>query len=227
MQIEVTNRWHNNFPDGHVGILLMEGVDNTQPAPTLDIHKREMEKTLRSKYADFSRKELIEINPLNAYRTYYKKFNKTYHVQLQLESIVLKGKSLPNVSPLVDATFAAELETLVLTASHDVDLLEGPLTIDATQGTEQFTQMNGTTRTLKPNDMMMQDAKGVICTIIYGQDNRTPISAKTTRALYVAYAPPGVPATLVQQQLDAIRDNILLFAPEASTEMVKIFSANG
>lgn len=227
MQIEVTNRWRNTFPNGHVGILLIENIDNTQSAPTLDARKREIEKTLRTKYAGFSRKDFIEINPLDAYRTYYKKFNKTYHVQLQLESVVLKGKSLPHVSPLVDATFAAELETLVLTASHDVDLIEGPLTIDATQGTEQFTQMNGTTRTLKPNDMMMRDAKSVICTIIYGQDKRTPISAKTKRALYVTYAPAGVSATLVRQQLDAIRDNILSFAPEASTEMAKMFSADG
>ena len=34
---------------------------------------------------------------LQAYAAYYKQFKKTYHVQLQVESIVLKGKGLPNV----------------------------------------------------------------------------------------------------------------------------------
>ncbi|MEZ4519935.1 MAG: hypothetical protein R3C44_24935 [Chloroflexota bacterium] len=71
-------------------------------------------------------------------------------------------------------------------------MLAAPVTIDATQGGEQFTQMNGSTRFLKPNDMMMTDGKGIVCTIIYGQDKRTPISPKTRRALYVAYAPAGV-----------------------------------
>src|SRR5262245_24144930 len=59
-----------------------------------------------------------------AYVRYYKRFSKTYHVQLQLESIVLKRKSLPSVSPLVDANFTAEVETLVLTAGHDAQKLE-------------------------------------------------------------------------------------------------------
>ena len=227
IQIEATNRWHQTFLGGHVGILLMKNIDNTQPSPRLNARKREVEATLRNKFAGFTRKDFIEVEPLKAYRTYYKKFNKTYHVQLQLESVVLKGKSLPDVSPLVDTAFVSELETLVLTASHDVDLLQGPITIDASQGTEQFMQMNGSTRTLKPNDMIMRDANGVICTIIYGQDKTSPISAQTKRALYVTYAPIGVSAALVSQQLETIRDSVLLFAPEAGTSKLEIFTAEG
>jgi len=80
-------------------------------------------------------------------------------------------------------------------------------------------------RSLKPHDMMMADAKGVICTIIYGQDARTPISPTSRRALYVAYAPAGVPKAMIQRQLDSIHQNILLAAPEAELEMIEIFSA--
>ncbi|MBC2703700.1 phenylalanine--tRNA ligase beta subunit-related protein [Desulfobacula sp.] len=205
--------------------MIIDNVDNARRITLLDQRKKRIESSLREKFAEFSRTDFIEMEVLKAYRNYYKKFKKTYHVQLQLESVVQKGKSLPNVSPLVDANFAAELETLVLTAGHDVDLLEPPLTIDATQGDEVFIQMNGSVRSLKPNDMMMSDGKGVICTIIYGQDKRTPISPDTRRALYVAYGPPGVPVAVVQQQLDTIRENVLLFAPEAKVKMVKIYSA--
>lgn len=38
----------------------------------------------------------------------------------------------------------------------------------------------------------MRDTGGVCCTIFYGQDSRSPISAGTTHALYVAYAPAGI-----------------------------------
>lgn len=93
------------------------------------------------------------------------------------------------------------------------------------QGHEEFIQMNGRIITLKSNDMMMKDSQGVVCTIIYGQDQRTPISPQTRRALYVSYAPPGISRKSVQKQLDSIRDNILLFAPKAEVEMVEIFSA--
>lgn len=225
VQIEVTDRWHNTFVGGHVGVLLIGKVENARRTTPLEQRKREIEAQLRTKFAGFSRADLLELAVLQSYREYYKKFAKTYHVQLQLESVVQKGKSLPNVSPLVDANFAAELETLVLTAGHDADLLEAPITIDASQGGEEFLQMNGAQITLKPNDMIMTDGKGVICTIIYGQDKRTPISPQTRRALYVAYAPLGVPQTLVQQQLDTIRKYVLLFAPQAAVELLEIYTA--
>ena len=54
---------------------------------------------------------------LSAYRLYYRRFRNTYHVLLQVESIAKKGKRLPDISPLVDANFIAEVETLVLSRS--------------------------------------------------------------------------------------------------------------
>ena len=62
---------------------------------------------------------------IQAYAAYYERFNKTYHVQLQLESVALKGKSIPRVSALVEAMFMAELENLLLTAGHDLDVVQG------------------------------------------------------------------------------------------------------
>lgn len=72
---------------------------------------------------------------------------------------------------------------------------------------------------------MMLDQKGIVCTILYGQDSRTPISAKTTRAFYVAYAPAGVPLAAVQQQLEQIRVYVRLFAPGSEVELLEIYTA--
>ena len=227
VHIETAERWHVTFPGGHVGVLLVGNVDNTKRSTPLDARKREVEARLRERYAGFSRDDFLELETLKAYRDFYKRFGNTYHVQGQLESVVHKGKSLPNVSPLVDANFTAELGTLVLTAGHDADLLKSPLTIDATQGGETFTQMNSSEKSLKADDMMMADAQGIICTILYGQDKRTPISPKTRRALYVAYAPAGVPKEEVMRQLESIRENVLLFAPEAEVEGLELFTARG
>ena len=227
MQIDFTDRWHTTFPGGYVGVLLIGNVDNAKRATLLDEKKRQVEARLRETFAGFSRADFLEHEILKAYRDYYKQFGNTYHVQGQLESVVQKGKSLPDVIPLVDANFVAELETLILTAGHDADLLEPPLIIDASQGGEVFTQMNGKERQLKPSDMMMSSARSIVCTILYGQDKRTPISPKTRRALYVAYAPAGVPEGAVRGQLESIRENILLFAPEAEVERLEVVTARG
>ncbi len=227
IEINVTDRWHETFPGAHVGVLLVGKVDSTRRETPLDGRKRETETRLRETFTGVSRADLLELDVLKAYRNYYKRFGNTYHIQLQLESIVQKGKSLPNVSPLVDANFAAELETLVLTAGHDADLLMPPLTIDAAQGGKTFMGMNGKVKTLKPGDMIMADAAGIVCTIIYGQDARTPISPATKRALYAAYAPAGVPVAAVERQLETVRENVLLFAPQAEVEQLTLYAANG
>lgn len=126
-----------------------------------------------------------------------RRFDQTCHVQWQLESIAHKGRSLPKVSPLVDARFMAGLGTLVLAANHDADRPVWPLVLDATRGGEAFEQMSGKVRRLEPNDMMMADARGIVRAVLYGQDRRTPISPQTRRVLYVCYVPSGIPAPLV------------------------------
>ena len=150
-----------------------------------------------------------------AYDRYYRRFDKTYHVLLQVESIVLKGKNLPAVSPLVDANFTAEVETLVLTAGHDVQQLQGPMVIDNARLGDRMMQMSGADKAIPPGDMLMRDTAGICCSILYGQDNRSPIAAGTTHAVYVAYAPAGVGAAAVEDQLDGIAANIRLCAPAA------------
>jgi DNA/RNA-binding domain of Phe-tRNA-synthetase-like protein len=85
--------------------------------------------------------------------------------------------------------------------------------------------MNGSVKALRAGDMLMRDAGGVCCTVIYGQDNRSPISKATTHALYVAYAPAGVAADRVALQLQKIEAHVRLFAPTAALDQQRLISA--
>lgn len=226
LSINISETWKKSFPGAYIGVLEVDNVDNSKRPTPLDARKKKMEIELRDKYASFTRADLVALHTMQAYRSYYKKFRKTYHVQLQLESVLHKGKTLPNLSPLVDAGFMVELETLILTAGHDVGAIESPVSIEASTGTEDFTRMNGSRITLKPHDMIMSDAKGVICTVIYGQDQRTPISVKTRRALYVAYVPAGIEKAMVYDHLKKIKEYVFLFAPHAVVEQIKVYGAD-
>lgn len=225
VNVNISEGWQNKFSGSHIGMLLIGNVDNSKRSTPLDERKKEIESRVREKFAGYSRGDLLALETLKAYRKYYKKFDKTYHVLLQLESVVHKKKSLPSVNPLVDACFASEMDTFLLTASHDTDLLEGTISIGVTTGTERFTQMNGNSRILKADDMMMKDEKGVVCTIIYGQDQRTSISPETNRAFFVTYVPEGISRHTVVSHLETIKDNVLLFAPEANVDYQEIHSA--
>jgi DNA/RNA-binding domain of Phe-tRNA-synthetase-like protein len=225
LSISATDEWRIAHPGATTGLLELSGAENTHPSPSLEKRKRETEAHLRERYRGFTRQNFLALPVMSAYDQYYRRFNKTYHVQLQVESIVLKGKDLPSVSPLVDANFIAEVETLILTAGHDVAKLRGAISMDVSRKGDQMTQMNGTPKVLYAGDMIMKDAGGICCSIIYGQDNRSPISIGTSRVLYVAYAPAGVPAKLVEIQLRKIEDNIRCFSPAVVVEQLCLLTA--
>ena len=142
LSITTTADWRSSHPGAIIGLLELTGVANDSSSPALDEQKRSAEAHLRERYHGFTRPDFLVLPVMAAYDRYYNRFDKTYHVLLQVESIVLKGKNLPTVSPLVDANFIAEVETLVLTAGHDVERLVGPIIVDVARPGEQMTQMS-------------------------------------------------------------------------------------
>jgi Uncharacterized conserved protein len=225
LQISAMDKWRNTHPGAIIGLLEISGVENIHSSASLDERKRATEAHLRERYQGFTRQDFLALPVMAAYDRYYKRFDKTYHVQLQVESIVLKGKNLPNVLPLVDANFIAEVETFVLTAGHDVAKLRGAVSMDVSREGDQMTQMNGNSKVIRAGDMIMKDNHGICCSIIYGQDNQSPISVDTSHVLYVAYAPAGVSAKLVDAQLHRIEENIRLFSPNAKIEQHQLLKA--
>ncbi|MFZ5878967.1 MAG: phenylalanine--tRNA ligase beta subunit-related protein [Chloroflexota bacterium] len=225
LSISASNEWRNAHPGAIIGLLELAGVDNTRSSPELNQRKRAVESLLRERYNGFTRTDFLALPVMAAYERYYRRFDKTYHVQLQVESIVLKGRNLPDVSPLVDANFIAEVETCALTAGHDVARLREPIWIDVSREGDQITQLNGATKPIRAGDMVMRDAGGVACTILYGQDNRSPISPATTQVLYVTYAPAGVPAGTVEAELQTILDYVRLFSPDVQLEQFLLMQA--
>ena len=222
ISISATNEWKNSHPGAIIGLLELSGVVNATSSPKLHERKRQAEAHLRERYQGFTRQDFLSLPVMADYERYYKRFNKTYHVQLQVESIVLKGKNLPDVSPLVDSNFIAEVETFVLTAGHDADKLHEPVLIDVSREGDAMTQMNGTSKAIRVGDMIMKDAGGICCTILYGQDNRSTITPETTHVLYVSYAPAGVSADTVDLQLHRIEENIRFFSPTAVIEQHRL-----
>ena len=218
----VSETWKTTYPGAAVGILIMHEVVNPQRHTALDGRKEELERDLRSCYAGYDRAGLKALRVLEAYSAYYRKFKKTYHVQLQLESVVFKGKSIPSVSALVEAMFTAELKNLLLTAGHDLAAIEKPVGVDVGEGSETYVRLNGQEQQLKPGDMMIADAEGVISSVLYGPDQRTRITAGTQQVLFTVYAPAGIGEEAVYAHLEDIRDNVLLVAPQAQTETVKV-----
>lgn len=220
---ELTSAWKSAFPDAHAGVLVMRDVNNPAHHPDLEKRRAELEEQLRKQFSGQDRAMLSSHPILQAYNTYYKRFKKSYHVQLQLESIAWKGKSIPSVSALVEAMFMAEMKNMLLTAGHDLDTLKLPLTLEVSNGTETYTLMRGDEQLLKPDDMFIRDQSGVISSIIYGPDQRTQITADTHNVVFTVYAPAGIEEQAVQYHLENIREYVMLITPQAQVEVLKVF----
>lgn len=211
------------YPGAAVGILAMRHVANPEHHPLLDRQKGQLENELRSRLGSLDRAALKALPVIKAYNSYYKRFKKTYHILLQLESVVFKGQPIPRVAALVEAMFMAELKNLLLTAGHDLEVLKPPVRIDVADGRENYRRISGQVQTLKPMDMFITDTQGIISTVLYGPDRRTRITSKTQRVFFTVYAPPDIGEQAVDDHLRDIQTNVLLVAPEAEVELMEVY----
>lgn len=211
--LQVSEMWRQSFPGAGVGLLVLDRVNNPGFSEALETKKRDVEQELREKYND--RQALTDDPVMRAYAGYYKKFAKTYHVQQQLESVVFKGRSIPTVAGLVEAMFMAELKNGLLTAGHDYQALQPPLSLDVAAAQEKYQLIHGKEQATKPGDMRVSDAIGIISSIIYGPDQRTRITPDIRQVAYVVYAPSGIGREAVLRHLSEIHGYVKLFAVDS------------
>ncbi|MFC1790677.1 hypothetical protein ACFLZP_04315 [Patescibacteria group bacterium] len=221
--VSTSDRWEDKFPDAFAGALLIRDIINVNNSSSLSQKRAEVEQAVQKQFSGFSKEEIKSIPIIKSYQNHYKKFGKTYHVRLQLESIILKGKSNSNPNGIVEAMFIAEMKNLLLTACHDLTTTKPPVVFDASIGQEIFTTISGQPQQLKPLDMIMRDSGGVICSVIYGPDSRTRVQKSTRDALYAVYAPAGIKKDQIFEHLKDIQTNVLLFSPDAKTELLEVY----
>jgi len=192
----------------------------------LDRLREKLEMDLRAMFFAGGKEALRTEPVIAAYRSYYKGFRKTYHIELQLESVIWKDRRIPSRGALVQAMAMAELKNRLLTAGHDLARVGLPVRIDTATGSESYVGMGGEETVLKPGDMMIADAKGIISSIICGPDNRTAMGPDTKDILFTVYAPAGIGVERVRSHLEDIQRFVQLVAPDAAMEELEAFSAD-
>ena len=221
--LTISNNVKELYPQAHFGILILKNLCNPPFDEKFNTEKLKTIENIRNSHPDYVRKEYVQSEPVKHYINYYKKFKKTYPVLLQLESIVLKNKSIPNIAALVEAMFTAEVKNMLLTAGHDLDKLNTELKLDVAQGNETFIGISGKEQSLHKNDIMLSDNTGIISSIISGPDLRTSITNDTKNALFFIYGTDGISETSIYDHLKDIENFIKLFSPDSILELIKVY----
>ncbi len=219
-------RWKDATPGTSAGILVVRNAPNGPVGASVEAFRTETEESLRARCDSMDRAALRELPVYREYAAYYRRFDKSYHVLMQLESIVLKGKHVPKVSNLVTAMFAAELSSGVLTAGHDLDLLDLPLDVSLASPDEAYALLGKETlQNMKDGDLRVADRRGVIGSILYGPDDRSPIGPETKNVLYLVYGVPGVSRDAIREHLERLWERVSSLSPHAVKECLDILTA--
>ena len=112
---------------------------------------------LCERYRDYVRADVFGQNP---YFRFFRKFKKTFPVMMQFESVLLKGREFPKSNAVTAVPFLAELETHVLTGTHDVEQLLGPAELYLAQAKEPFAGLRGDLVHTYPGDVCWPNTRG-------------------------------------------------------------------
>ena len=218
--LEFTDAWRAAYPGTAVGLLVITSVRNASPGEGLRERLRSIEAAVRARHTGRSRTDLERQPAMRPYVEHYRRFGKTYHVLLQLESVAFRRRPLAADQSLVSAMFAAEIDDLLLTAGHDLGTVRPPLVADVTRREERYVGIGTRTIDVKPGDLSIRDDDGILSAVICGPDHRTRLREDTSSALFTTYALPGISDSEVETHLRHIEELVRADCATACTELI-------
>lgn len=202
--LKISTNVKHRYPAARFGVMVVSGLDAGSSRSQMDEWTAVELERLKLRYSDYERKTALLATPLSHYAEYYSQFKKTYHVLGQLESVLLKGRGIPSAGIPVEAMFLAELQSLLLTAGHDRDLIDGTLTVDLAGSPLVYPGISGKEQRLAAGDLYLSGPAGILSSILGGPDNRTRITADTRRAMYFVYGVEGITDEQIRNHFDLI-----------------------
>ena len=167
---------------------------------------------LCGRYRDYVRADVFGQNP---YFRFFRKFKKTFPVMMQFESVLLKGREFPKSNAVTAVPFLAELETHVLTGTHDVEQLLGPAELYLAQAKEPFTGLRGDLVHTYPGDLCARDEGGIIFSMIAGADARTCARQTSRHVFYPVFGVPGQDPAALRPMQERLAEYARILAPDA------------
>ena len=152
------------LPDLTIGMVVAKDVDNSRPSKEIeDLLNRAVEEMKKNFIGDKAQ-EHPRIKP---WRTAFSKLGISgSKFQSSIESMarrVLKGDPFPKINPLVDLYNSVSLRYVVPMGGHDLDTIEGNISLRFAEGWEPFHPMGGGEATTVPKgELVYRDDREVL-----------------------------------------------------------------
>ncbi len=184
-EFSISAKYRERYPGVAFGLTLISGCQNHENPPGFDQYKRKLLRKMRK------RQTLAEITDrIDTYADFFQSFGFECPLTQHLKRTVHSG--FPSYDLIVDAHFMAEMCAGILVAVTDYDRFDGSLTLDVTAEGEGCAGMGGREFVCKADEIVLRDAKEIVCVLCQGADEKTRVCEDTTHVLFYAYAVPGI-----------------------------------
>ncbi|VVC00201.1 Lysine--tRNA ligase [uncultured archaeon] len=183
---EVSPAVRAKFPSLRVGVVVVEGIDNSQKSDEIVTLIRSQEASLREKYFG---KDFASLKGIKAWRDAYSAFGaKPKEYRSSVESLVrrvLKGDPLPSINPLVDLYNCISIKYILPAGSDDLGNVEGPVRLRFADGGEPFMRIGSSENDPALNgEVIYSDNSGALCRRWNWREcDRTKLTEDTERAI--------------------------------------------
>jgi lysyl-tRNA synthetase class 2 len=207
MTIQVDQKIWEAFPELKIGVLVAKGIDNSgkEGIETL----RKAESLALAKYGEV---DLNTVEMLSDWREAYRSFGyKPAKARCSVDALlrrVVKGKELPDISPLVNLYNSISIKHTLPAGADDLDKTSGTVRLTFAKGDESFRAIGAEeTETPLPGEVIYRDDEEVTCKAWnFRECDKTKITAETKNAALVIEGLEHTSLSQIAKALEELKD---------------------
>jgi len=166
--LQISDRYRNRFSELGFGIGTISDCTYFEKREDFKLYKRELLRKMRR------RSHLAQIQErIHLYEQFFKEWGYECPLPGHLKRALDMG--YPIVNLYIDTHLIAEMYHGILMAIQDLDRFDGDWMLDLASEGESFQGVSGRTIYCKEGEIVLRDAKGIVCSLFQGPDFRTKI----------------------------------------------------
>lgn len=190
------------------------GIKNDKLNPKLDRYiKLELEK-IKKYWRNISYKEDLILQGFRDLHTKVGRNNRDYLAspEVLLKSLLERDR-FPRINSIVDIYNLVSLKTRLALGAHDINYMNGNITLRLTQGNENFLPLGATESVSIPAGeyAYIDDENNIICRLEVLQTETTKITLDTTEVFLITQGNPNTSSFYVEQGAREVIDLITKF----------------
>lgn len=215
MKFVVDQKIFEKFPGLTIGVLVAKNVDNSGAAQEIQTDLKKAGEEIRSKYSTETLSQLPKIDCWRkAYAAFGGKPKENRSSVENLHRMVLQGKELRPISPLVDAYNLVSLKHMLPLGGEDLDKVTGDIQLTFAGESEPSVMLLGDREARPPHagEVIYKDDVSAICRRFnWREADRTKLMSETKNCVLVVEGLPPSTAKEVESAVLELKELVQTF----------------